>query len=466
MPIGNIAVYPDPKTEAYIKQGYSGNATIYTVINTVARRFAYLPRYVYKVKNPIGVREYKHYIKTMDSQLRHQKKLRELFTKAYENDIITNKLSLLINRPNPEQGQDAFFELIDTYYDGAGEAIIWCNRGTDTDDLPLIEGEVLEMWILPPQYMEIIPDPYNVWGSLGWIFNVAGKRIPIDKENIIHWKRPNPNFDGITREHMRGMSPLRPGNKKITEDESATDASVSMHQNNGARAMVYDKNLGSKMTPAQETAIRNVIDKKVNSTDMKGAVAYVQGDLGKIDLSMSSVDQELEKSKDNIFDRICNLLGVSPNLFKTGGTYENVVQARKDLMTNNIMPKACSLRDEMNRVLLPAFNMSATLYTTDVDVTSIPELQDDMTLLVTALAQAWWLTPNERRGEMNFEPSTDEGADNIWIPTTNQRMEDAAMPQADSFDNTLDDENNSDVPGNNKSDIPKATPDKLPARAA
>lgn len=444
VPIGNIAVYPDPKSEGFIREGYSKNASIYTIVSMVARRFAYLPRYVYQVKDPVAARSYKHYIKGMDGQLKHRKEIKALFTKAYDETIVDSKLSELLARPNPMQGQDAFFELVETYYDVLGEAVIWCNRGTDSQDLPLIAGQILEMWILPPQYMEIVPDPCNVWGSLGWIFNVAGKRIPIDNENIIHWKRPNPNFDGITREHMRGLSPLRPGNKKITEDESATDASVSMHQNNGARAVIFDKNIGSKMTATQETQIRGVIDKKVNNNEMKGAVAYVQGDLGLIDLAMSSVDQELEKSKENILARLCNLMAVSPYLFLLNGTYQNVLQARKDLMTNNILPKCCSLRDEMNRVLLPAFGLSPTKFTTDVDVTQIPELQDDMTSMVTSLGLAWWLTPNERRNEMDFESNEDDGSDDIWIPTTLQRMDDAAMPQQDP--NSFNDDLNTDDP--------------------
>lgn len=438
LPIGSIAVYPDAKTEDYIKNAYSGNSTIYTIVSYIARKFAYLPRYVYKIEDKSAERAYKHYIRNIDSRHIQPFKIKSLFQKAYsdaETTSVSQQLTDLLTRPNPKQGQDQFFELAAIYYETAGEAVIWCNRGSDAQDLPLTEGVILEMWVLPTQYMEMVPDPYNVWGDLGWIFNVAGKRIPIDSENIIHWKKPNPNFDGVTREHMRGLSTLRAGNKKLTEDESATDASVAMNQNEGAKGIAFDKNPG-KLTPEKETAMRGAVDRKVNQRDLRGAVAWLQGDLGYLDLSMSSTDQELELRKSNLFDRLCNLFGMPPDLFKTGQTYQNVLQARKDAMTNKIIPMACNFQDELSRVLLPAFKMSPRSYKIDIDATQIVELQDDMTAQTTALAAAWWLTPNERRQEQNQEVSDAEGMDDIWIINTMTKMEDAAQPQDDpnSFD--------------------------------
>lgn len=428
IPIGNIAVYPDPNTIGYVQAGYSGNSTVYTIIRTIASKFAYLPRYVYEIKDQMAVKQYKHYIKAMDGKVKgHEKKIKELFKKAYQETVVDNKLSELLIRPNPNMGQDFFLQVVDAYYETAGEAIIWLNRGSDSEDLPNIEGPILEMWPLPPQYMEMVPDPFNVWGSLGWVFNVAGKRIPIDNENILHWRQANLNFDGVTREHMRGMSPLRPGAKKLTEDESATDASVALNQNEGAKGLLYDTST-TPMTPTRETNLRNAVDRKINQREMRGAVALMAGNFGYVDMSMSSTDLELETRKDNIFDRLCNLFGVPPDLFKTGQTYQNMIQARKDFITNKILPAACSFRDEYNRMVLPAFGLNSKVYTTDIDVSQITELQDDMTAQVTALAAAWWMTPNQRLMEMNLEESTEDGADNIWIPNTLVKIEDASMP--------------------------------------
>jgi phage portal protein BeeE len=435
IPIGSLAVYPDPNTIGYIKFAFSGNATVYTIVTMIARKFAYIPRYVYEVQDVQAMRQYKHFIRHMDSKNpKHSVKMLDLFKTAYK--AITPKqgtlskvqaLAALLERPNPKMGQDTFFELADVYFEVAGECMIWCNRGADAEGMPIIEGEILEMYVLPPQYLEMVPDPLNVWGSLGWVFNVAGKRIPIDDENIIHIRKPNPNFDGVTREHMRGMSPLRPANKKLTEDESSTDASVALNQNLGAKGIAYDQTPG-QMAPAKETAIRNSIDKKVNNRDAFGSVAYIQGLLGYIDLASTSVEMDLETRKDNLFDRLCNVFGAPPDLFKTGQTYQNLIQARKDLITNKTLPTCCIFRDEMNRVLLPAFGLAKDTVTVDVDATMIIELQDDMNQLVNSLLAAYWLTPNQRLKEMNQPQSDAEGMDDVWIPNTLVRMEDAAQP--------------------------------------
>lgn len=441
IPIGNIAVYPDPNSISFIKQGFSGNSTVFTIVNNISRKFAYLPRYVYEVKDPTMVRTYKHYLKNFDNKKAGDiAKLKDIFGKAFQTTVVNSggaaRMSALLERPNNYEGQDQFFQKLGSYYLTLGEAIVWCNRGTDDEDLPKIEGDILEMYILPPQYMEMVPDPFNVWGSLGWIFNVAGKRIPIDNENIIHIKTPQLDFDGVTRIHQRGLSVLRPGAKKLTEDESAQDASVALNQNQGAKGIAYDQS--TVMNPAKETAVRGVIDRKVNNRDAAGSVAYIQGQLGYIDVAQTSQEMELEERKDNIFDRMCNMWGISPDLFKTGQTYQNLVQARKDLMTNVVIPMACTVNDEFKRVLLPAFGLYPVKYTIDIDVNMIIELQDDMVEQVNALVAAWWLTPNERRKEMHQAESDEEGMDDIWIQNTLVRMEDAAQPMdtVDSFNDT------------------------------
>lgn len=432
IPIGNIAVYPDPNSIGFIKQGFLGNSTVYTIVARISRKFAYVPRYVYEVKDPQAVRTYKHFLREIDTRKAgFLGKIEDLFQKAYSPVFNASGgmllLASLLERPNPRQGQDSFFETLSRYFLTLGECMIWCNRGTDAEDLPKIDGPILEMYALPPQYLEMVPDPLNVWGSLGWVFNVAGKRIPIDNENVIHILMPNPDFDGVTRTHMRGLSPLRPGAKKLTEDESAQDASVALNQNQGAKGIAYDQTPGV-MSPNKETAIRGAIDRKVNNRDARGSVAYIQGQLGYIDLAQTSQDMELEARKDNIFDRMCNMWGISPDIFKTGQTYQNLVQARKDLMTDLIIPMACQFNDEFNRILPAAFGLNRMKFKIDIDITMIVELQDDMSELVDSLMNAWWLTPNERRKEMHQAPSPEEEADDMWIPNNLVRMEDAAQP--------------------------------------
>lgn len=448
---GGPAVYPDVNLLRFVQSGYSSNATIYTLIAMTARKFGSIPRYVYQVNNQKAARQYKALLKQGHFTINQ---LGELERKAYDENVVENPFSDLLMRPNEMQGQDAFFELVCTFYMLCGEAFIWLNRG-DIDDLEDADADKLpplEMFVCPPQYIEIIPDPEDVWGVVGYYFVVSGQRIFLRKSDVIHWKKPNPNFDAITRIHMRGFSPLNALNKLLTQDDSATDAAVAMQQNDGAKGILYNKTLDN-LDPVQKSQVENVIDRKVNHRDRKGAIATVQGDWGFIDIGMSSVDMELVDSTQANFVRLCNGMGINPMMFLANATYENIQQARKDLITGLVMPMSCSLRDEMNRILLPAFGLTKSI-THDIDVSQLPELQNDMSLLITSLQQAWWLTPNQRLAAMNEEESTDPNMDKVWITNNLVLMEDAAISDPlNSFTDASTGTNQSPG-GNSNTDLP------------
>lgn len=423
--IGGPATYPDPNILRFIQTGYSANATVYTIVSVVARKFGSVPRYVYKTADQKSLRTYRDFIRQGKFTLRDIKNLER---KAYEETTLDDTpFGELLARPNPWQGQDSFYELICTFYIIAGESFIYLNRGDieGMDDDQADKEPPMEMYVLPSQYVELIPDPEDVWGIVGYYFNVSGQRIFMRENDVIHWRKPNPNFDANTRIHLRGFSPLNAGNKLVTQDEAATDAAVAMHQNDGAKGILFNKSMDS-MDPIQKSQLESVIDRKVNNRSIKSAVAVIQGDWGYQDLSQSSVDMELVEGQQAIFVRTCNLLGVNPMLFVVDSTYENIQQARKDLVTSLVLPMCCSLRDEMNRGLLKGFGLTKQ-YTHDVDVAQLPELQNDAAAMITSLAPAWWLTPNQRLAAMNEEKSDDPNMDKVWMPTGMQLMEDAAM---------------------------------------
>ena len=73
----------------------------------------------------------------------------------------------------------------------------------------------------------------------------------------------------------------------------------------------------------------------------------------------------------------------------------------RDLVTNTIVPMCCNLRDELNKFLVPRFKEDVYI---DFDIDALPELQADMDKLVGQLKQADWLTFDEKREAMHYEP--------------------------------------------------------------
>lgn len=421
-------VYPDSGLPTFIN-AYTNNASIYSILSLMARRFSVISWYNFQIIDDSKTKEYK----TIHKQLHRPAFLKsadKIKKAAYQEQEDKSKLAQLINHPNEYQGQDTFLFGVALYYFLCGEVFIWLNRGKSDEELKNMDEaaisklEVLEMFILPPQYMEIIPDPDNVYGVLGYQLQVNGGYQKYRKAEIIHWKMFNPIWDGgVARSHLRGFAPLSAGLKILTQDQDATDASVAMYQNGGVKAIVFNKSL-NKLTPTQETQLTDVIDTKINNPKRKAAVAALQGDWGLLQVGNTSVDMQLLEGQELTLIKLCNLYGVPPELFIKNNTYENKNQARKDLLTSLIIPACCSLRDEMNRVLIPAFGNKRN-QTLDIDYGDIPELQQDLKYLVDSLVNAWWFTPNQRLKMMNEEESKDENMNKVYIPSSLVPLDDA-----------------------------------------
>lgn len=414
---GQATTGPDITQETAIEKGFSGNGTVFSVIKKDLKKFASIPRYVYK-KNTSG-----------------------------DNEIIENDLSALLQRPNEYQGQSAFFKSVRGFYQVCGETFIWLNRG-DTDKLvnnelvPRTEKEidampVVEMYVLPANRVYLVPDPMNVFGVLAYEFDAGGRRMRIRKNDIIHWRDTTLEFDAWDRRHLRGMPALKPGRQFLQQNNDAMQGSTRMFQNDGARGIAYNESYND-LTPIQMSDMRDVVDKRVNNNDIKGAVAALQGKWGYINFGGTAVDLELIEALKMSKQDLCMLFDV-PFEFFMDTTYENKNQAMRGWVLHSIIPDSKELDSELNRQLLKAFKLEKTAYIA-CDYTELPELQEDMSKIVTQLAAAWWITPNEKRKVMGYEPDPDKIYDEFWVPMGVQPY--SMMNADDGFDDLVDDVEN------------------------
>ncbi|TAG99525.1 MAG: phage portal protein, partial [Sphingobacteriales bacterium] len=367
----------------------------------ISKRFGQMPRYEYKVKDKKAAKQYKRLINPGGTSAAALRKAFALRVKAYDEDIVDGALSKLVMKPNDYQGQDQFFQAVAIQYELFGECFIWKNRGINEN------GEPLELHVLPANYVDVVPDETDVWGVSGYIFKVSGSELGLRKEDVIHWKNNNPNFDAVTREHLRGQSPLKAGLKLLQQDIDATDASVAMFQNGGARGVLFNKTLNN-LSPEQQTQLQNVINRKLNAGAVKSAIATLQGDWGYADFGLSSVDMELLKAAQSTTEKLCNLFSVPPELFISGQTYENKNQARKDFLTNKVIPMCAAFDDELNRSLGKDFKSSNTTLQTEYD--NEPELQEDIEKLIEYSAKLFdrgVINGNEFRKLSNYEESSE-----------------------------------------------------------
>jgi phage portal protein BeeE len=133
----------------------------------------------------------------------------------------------------------------------------------------------------------------------------------------------------------------------------------------------------------------------------------------------------------------CRVFGLPTVLFDADHTADNNYQnALRDLVTNTIVPMCCQLRDELNKWLVP--RMGDTSVYLDFDIQALPELQKDITSLVNGLQAANWLTMDEKRIAMNYEPKGGEfdmAYVNSGIVPLGQAGMDLSVPDQNTVDN-------------------------------
>lgn len=389
---GTQAVYPELNNNYPVRNGFNNNAAVYSVVKKDSKKFGSIPRYV-------------------------EKKGQE--QKAVER--LEGPLMDLLNRPNKQEGQDAFFTKVRAYYKVCGESYIWLVRG-DTDvlvgeDLIPLDDEqhskrpILEMYVLPAQDIVVIPDPDNVYGIIGYSLQ-SRPDIKFRAVDVIQWKDINLSWDPFSRVQVRGMSALTPGRKTLTANDSATDMTVAMNQNGGAKVLIANKTM-AQMTPKQESDLKNVIDHKINTIDSKGAVAAVQGDWAAHQLGLSSIDMDVLNGKEYTMKELCFMFGMPYAFFDSHTPYAEKQLTARDWIANEIMPDCKQLDGELNRMLPLAFGLKDTAVICS-DFDALPEMQEDKKTQIEWLGKAP-ISTNEFREALGYDKSTEDGADDILI---------------------------------------------------
>jgi HK97 family phage portal protein len=147
--------------------------------------------------------------------------------------------------------------------------------------------------------------------------------------------------------------------------------------------------------------IKRAVNEDMNGIDNKGRINVLQTPWDYLNFGLSSVDMDLVKTMQMSMHQWCRVFGLPAVIFDTDtSSYNNYQNAMRDLMTNTVIPTCASLRDELNKWLVPRFGENVYI---DFDITALPEMQQDMERMSRILRDANWLTYDEKRVAMNYE---------------------------------------------------------------
>ena len=392
--LGESIVWNPENDTTYINEGYRKNATVYSLVNIIAKAASSIPFQVYEKVNDNDYKRYKAMNSgTLDSSVMHKADYlkKKALVELYDTD-----LHKLLERPNPAQSYASWITELIAFGKLTGNRYIY-GIAPETGNGA---GKYKELYVMPSQLIEIVSGGIMQPVKEYQIEYNGQYKIPADQ--ICHIKDFNPYFDG-SGSHLYGQSPLRAGLRSMTTNNEAVQTGVKYLQNQTARGVLMSDE--GDLNEMQAQQLKDKFRKNFQGSDNAGDVIITPKKLSWVNFGLNASDLSLIEQYNASIKDLCNIYNVPVTLLNNteSSTFNNVKEAKKALYQNCVIPELNKIADELNRWLAPKYGDKLCI---EFDYSAIPELQEETEKVVDQMAKAWWLTPNEKRSAMSF--GTDE----------------------------------------------------------
>jgi len=322
--------------------------------------------------------------------------------KSDQHTLDEHPLLTLWSKPNPNQASSSFMEALVGYLLLSGNAYVEIVH----DD----HGVPLEMYLLRPDRVKIIPGAYGVPGAYEYTVGNKSRVIRVDqldgRSPILHIKTFNPLNDWY------GMSPIEAAAYAIDQHNEVSGHNLSLLQN-GARPSGGLIFRGGNLTPAQRDRLRSDLENYYSRSANAGRPFVLEGDFEWKEMGMSPKDLDFIEGKYLSAREIAQAYGVPSILVGVPGdaTFANYKEARLHLWEDTILPIVDMLRGAFNQSVVPLFDDAAEGLMLDFDAESIPALAPKREAAWSKIANADFLTLNEKRKAVGYPPV--EGGDSL-----------------------------------------------------
>jgi len=403
--LGESIVWNPENDTTYINEGYRKNATVYSLVNIIAKAASSIPFQVYEKVNDNDYKRYKAMNSgTLDSGVMH--KANYLKKKALV-ELQDTDLHKLLDRPNPAQSYASWITELIAFGKLTGNRYIY-GIAPETGNGA---GKYKELYVMPSQLIEIISGGIMQPVKEYAIEYNGQYKIPADQ--ICHIKDFNPYFDG-SGSHLYGQSPLRAGLRSMTTNNEAVQTGVKYLQNQTARGVLMSDE--GDLNEVQAQQLKDKFRKNFQGAENAGDIIITPKKLSWVNFGLNASDVSLIEQYNASIKDLCNIYNVPAVLLNNteSSTYNNVKEAKKALYQNCVIPELNKIADELNRWLAPKYGEKLCI---EFDYSSIPELQEETEKVVDQMAKAWWLTPNEKRAAMSFGADEENPIlDDYYIP--------------------------------------------------
>jgi len=309
-------------------------------------------------------------------------------------EIPDHPLLRLMERPNPFQGR---FELMETLV-----AHLYLSGNTYLEVVGSQSSSPSELYALRPDRMTVLPDRTHF--IRGYEYRVSGQAVRFSTEQVLHLKLFHPLDDWY------GLSPVQVAALAVDKMNASDRWNSALLRNSAvpSGALVSRK----RLTDEQYGRLKDEMRDQYQGVANARLPLLLEEDLEWKEIGLSPKDMDwLERLKFSAL-QVAQIYNIPPALIGLlPATYQNRREARKALYTEVVLPTLRRLRDSLNNWLTPRFGKNLRL---DFDTDRIEALSEDLDSLWKRAQQSQFLTLNEKRGLVGYEP-VPEG-DTLRVP--------------------------------------------------
>jgi HK97 family phage portal protein len=305
-------------------------------------------------------------------------------------------LSQLLTKPNARQDGASFFEALYAHMLLAGNAYV---------EAVALGEDVRELHALRPDRMKVVPG-HDGWPE-AYEYSVAGRSVRFDQlasnvPPILHLTFFHPLDDHY------GLAPVEAAAVAVDTHNSAAKWNKAL-LDNAARpsgALVYSGPEGAVLSDSQFDRLKRELTETYQGAVNAGRPLLLEGGLDWKAMSLTPKDMDFLEAKNSAAREIALAFGVPPMLLGIPGdnTYANFQEANRVFWRQTILPLASRVGSSLAQWLAPQFGGELRIV---VDTDRIDALATDRAALWDRVANAPFLTLNEKREATGYAPVAD-----------------------------------------------------------
>jgi HK97 family phage portal protein len=305
-------------------------------------------------------------------------------------------LAQLLMKPNARQDGATFFEALYAHMLLAGNAYV---------EAVALGNDVRELHALRPDRMKVVPG-HDGWPE-AYEYSVAGRSVRFDQlassvPPILHLTFFHPLDDHY------GLAPVEAAAVAVDTHNAAAKWNKAL-LDNAARpsgALVYSGPEGAVLSDQQFDRLKRELTDTYQGAVNAGRPLLLEGGLDWKAMSLTPKDMDFLDAKNSAAREIALAFGVPPMLLGIPGdnTYANFQEANRALWRQTILPLASRVGASLAQWLGPQFGDGLRVV---VDTDRIDALAADRAALWDRVANAPFLTLNEKREATGYAPVAD-----------------------------------------------------------